>query len=564
MIETQQTTGKKQRKFIRMPSKKMMELGKAWAAQRKRKGVTKVISTLPGGQRAVDKKYLETQLFVSQDGGMAVHIVQQLAKTGAAGLISQLIAAKVNLDDPDHTGRSAVHYAASKGQGIALQELLSNGASANCQDRQGKTPLHLAVQAGNSLMVKELVLAKASLEVRDRAGRSPLLTAILCEKRSRETPGLYTQSVVTYLTAVGAVLGTADQDGRNAYHYAVLAGDTSMLHGLCEKASVPLPDEGTVSQSSSKSVAGLTSKARAAAAAAQAKAKAAAEAMNSVDAQGVSPLGLAASRGFVQAVEQLLSAKAEVNRADGRPPPGNLTPLHWAIVRCCMPACRLLIDAKADLSAVANAAAAVDSTAQENEWVSPLGLAARCGFRAMVSHLLCDQNVPFEFGMPRKVSGVDSVDVPTILQCAPAGVVAKYQAALAAHTRERETKRRPAVEKVLSEPVLFDGQKLARGKAGESFEDFAEKLEERREILRNARSAELQKAADNAQFKGQAESVEAFLERQVGARPCSSTRAVHSWNCLLFRHAQAVQSVTFSLSVFHRVVVCCCVSVFLS
>ena len=493
-----------------MPSKRMVELGKAWAAQRQRKGVAKVISTLPAGQRAVDKKYLETQLFVSRDGALDVHIMQQLAKTGAAGLISQMIAAKADLDTPDYTGRSAVHYAASKGQGIALQELLHNGASANRQDRQGKTPLHLAVEAGNSLMVKELVLAQASLEVRDRAGRSSLLTAILCEKRSRETPGLYTQSVVMYLAAVGAVLGTADRDGRNAYHYAVLAGDTSMLHGLCEKVSYQPMDAHTVSQS--KIVSGLTAKARAAASAAQATAKAAADAMNAVDAQGVSPLGLAASRGFVQAVEQLLSANAEVNKAGSE----NLTPLHCAILRCCMPACRLLINAKADLSAIANAA--VDKSAAENQWLSPLGLAARCGFRAMVSHLLCEKRVPFEFGMPRQVSGVDSIDIPTVLQCAPTDVVTKYQQALAAYTHEREKVRRSAVEKVLSEPVLFDGQKLVRGKAGETFEDFAEQLEERREVLRNARSAELQLAADKAQFKGQAQSVEAFLERQVRER----------------------------------------------
>ena len=81
------------------------------------------------------------------------------------------------------------------------------------------------------------------------------------------------------------------------------------------------------------------------------------------------------------------------------------------------------------------------------------------------------------------------------------------------------------MEKVLREPVLFDGQKLARAKStttggraierGVSFEEFSEAVNDRRQTLIEARAARLLKTADRMEFKNQAASVEVFLEKQL-------------------------------------------------
>ena len=367
-----------------MPSERMRKLGKAWAAQRRRRGLANVVHGLPPGQRTVDRKFLERQLFVNNSGGggrapnneksggsdsvrdeqegnndehmMSAHIVQLLAQTGAAASIAELAAQNpraVNSVDR-YSGRSAVHFAAAKGQGVALQQLIECKANIDQQDRLGKTALHLAIEVGNSLMVKELVLAKAGLEIRDQAGRSPLLLAILREKRNRTCPGLYTQSVVDYLATVGALSGTADRDGRNSFHYAIAAGDMDMLSTLCAETD---NHQRSLCGTSTRSALART-------------------ALNAGDSEGVAPLAFAASKGHAEALRALIKARADVNAASSWT---GMRPLHWGITRLNMPLCQQLIARKADVRAVTN---------ERGGCLSPLGMAARCGFTDMVQYVL--------------------------------------------------------------------------------------------------------------------------------------------------------------------------------
>ena len=57
------------------------------------------------------------------------------------------------------------------------------------------------------------------------------------------------------------------------------------------------------------------------------------------------------------------------------------------------------------------------------ELLSPLGLAARCGFSALLTHLMWDTQLPFEYGVPQAQSGVHPTDVLAVLQHAPPHVV---------------------------------------------------------------------------------------------------------------------------------------------
>ena len=255
-----------------MPSRKLAQLGRAWMAEQKRKGLSKVVHNMPG-QRTIDQRYLKNELFHNQEGHMHSHVIQELAKAGAAKLIRELASTKVNLDTVDRFGRNAVHYASVKGKGIALMELIRCKATIDVGDRLGQTALHLAIESGNSLMVKELVLAKANLNTRDKAGRSPLLLAIFRDKKNQQCPALYTQSVPDYLVSVKAELGTVDCDGRNSLHYCVAANDVDTLEALSNESCRLGGNE-----------------------------------VNAQDTRGISPLALAASLGNTAAVKVLLTS----------------------------------------------------------------------------------------------------------------------------------------------------------------------------------------------------------------------------------------------------------------
>lgn len=458
-----------------MPSAKMIQLGKAWAMEKKRRGLSRVVGAMPGGQRRIDRRFLENEMFLDREGVLHSHIVQQLAKSGAAELLVKLVNLKVDVNTPDRAGRCATHFAAANGKGVALQELLKHKASVNSQDRMGKTPLHLAIEAGNSLMVKEIVLAKAELEVRDKAGRSPLLLAILLEKKNQECPGLYTQSVVAYLVAIGAIPGTADADGRNAYHYAVQTRDVEKLAALCDEA---VPKDGRKRSQSLKAL----------------------KALNFRDRQGLSPLGLAASRGDLEAVKTLIAAKADTASATN----DGMQPLHWAIIRCNMPVCLTLMQHKADVHALCH---------DGSETFSALGLAAHCGFSDMVKYLLHDRKLTFEHGVEQEKSGIDPVDMLVILNSAPIELVTKYQQAAKKVVDDEQKRERDNRAKAIQNPTLFDGRRLAPARKGDTYFDHADRVEGQRHALREARAAAL--LAKSEQSAMQKSSVDEYLQKAL-------------------------------------------------
>ncbi|KAI8025638.1 Adenylosuccinate lyase [Camellia lanceoleosa] len=89
--------------------------------------------------------------------------------------------ADVNLKN--NGGRTALHYAASKGWLKIAEILLSHGANINLKDKVGCTPLHCAASTGNSELCELLIEEGAKVDAIDKAGQTPLMSAVICENK---------------------------------------------------------------------------------------------------------------------------------------------------------------------------------------------------------------------------------------------------------------------------------------------------------------------------------------------------------------------------------------------
>lgn len=84
------------------------------------------------------------------------------------------------VDKLDYSGRTALHWAAAKGDATAVSELLDAGAQLECKTRlRSESPLMIACRTGaNPEAVRVLLAAGADVNTNDSYGQTPLcLTA---------------------------------------------------------------------------------------------------------------------------------------------------------------------------------------------------------------------------------------------------------------------------------------------------------------------------------------------------------------------------------------------------
>jgi ankyrin repeat protein len=74
----------------------------------------------------------------------------------------------------DYLGRSAIHFAAQRGNIEVLQQLVKNHTTINCRDREGRTALHYAVESKRVEAISVLVSNGADIRALDSKGRTPL------------------------------------------------------------------------------------------------------------------------------------------------------------------------------------------------------------------------------------------------------------------------------------------------------------------------------------------------------------------------------------------------------
>lgn len=98
----------------------------------------------------------------------------------------------------DASRRTALSWAAERGNKYEISRLLMCGADPNIADSNGMTPLHWGASAGEAQCVQALLLAKADIEAQDKNSITPLFHAAI--------PGSYPgrRETINLLLANGA------------------------------------------------------------------------------------------------------------------------------------------------------------------------------------------------------------------------------------------------------------------------------------------------------------------------------------------------------------------------
>ncbi|KAG2775348.1 hypothetical protein PC116_g20380 [Phytophthora cactorum] len=123
----------------------------------------------------------------------------ETARSGDAKTAQLCLRNEQNVDEVDHLGRTALHWAALSGSDEVLSLLLRNGASIDQQDTlDGLTALHYAAFYGHVKSTRLLVCAGASMTVMDNRRMNPLqLTEMASLKLASVQPTH--QMIIKYL-----------------------------------------------------------------------------------------------------------------------------------------------------------------------------------------------------------------------------------------------------------------------------------------------------------------------------------------------------------------------------
>ncbi len=88
--------------------------------------------------------------------------------------VKELLAKRVDVNAADTKGRTALHFASTKGDRAMLQCLIAHGANLNSRDGIGNTPLHLAACTNHTAIVTLLLQAGCDIRATDRTGQTPV------------------------------------------------------------------------------------------------------------------------------------------------------------------------------------------------------------------------------------------------------------------------------------------------------------------------------------------------------------------------------------------------------
>lgn len=129
------------------------------------------------------------------------------------------------VDAVDASQRTALSWAAQRGDKHALARLLTCGADPNVPDLSGKTPLHWAALSGKPQCTQNLILAKADIEARDNAGRTAL---------SHAATGPGNEDTVGIFLAVGADTTRLDDSSWSPLDWAAWFDASESLQHLLD------------------------------------------------------------------------------------------------------------------------------------------------------------------------------------------------------------------------------------------------------------------------------------------------------------------------------------------
>ncbi|KAK2909830.1 hypothetical protein Q8A73_007545 [Channa argus] len=101
-------------------------------------------------------------------------VLIRAVRSGLDRVVLELLRAGVSVNNTDHTGRSALHWACSVNHLSLTRTLLRYGAAVDLQDNKGETALFLSALHGCYDTARQLLLHGANLELHDWRGRRPI------------------------------------------------------------------------------------------------------------------------------------------------------------------------------------------------------------------------------------------------------------------------------------------------------------------------------------------------------------------------------------------------------
>ena len=148
----------------------------------------------------------------------------ELARTGSLERLTLMVECGLDLNAVDYDTRSALHLAASEGNGPIVDFLLRNKADINAKDRWGGTPLHDAVREGHHSVARQLRGQGAVLGFDEAQASSELCELALRGDKER----------LLLLIECGANVDAADYDKRRSLHLAASEGNRSIVEALLD------------------------------------------------------------------------------------------------------------------------------------------------------------------------------------------------------------------------------------------------------------------------------------------------------------------------------------------
>jgi uncharacterized protein len=148
--------------------------------------------------------------------------------------VAALIEKKVDLNQEQADGMTALHWATYHDDAECMKQLIAAGADAKAANRYGVTPLALACTSGNSEIVEALLAAGADPKATLPGGETLLMTAA---RTGRLGP-------VKLLIARGADVNAREVKGQTALMWAAAEGHVEVVDALLKAEAdfrTPLP-----------------------------------------------------------------------------------------------------------------------------------------------------------------------------------------------------------------------------------------------------------------------------------------------------------------------------------
>ena len=146
----------------------------------------------------------------------------QRARNGNIDIVELFLAARMDPNARERSGRTGLMTAAERGFGEIVQALLHKHADVNATDNEGATALMFAAGGFDSDIVKLLVDKGAELNAKSNNGLTALIFAVANDRLAN----------VRLLLAAGADVSVRDKDGKTALRWAVESGYSNIVELL--------------------------------------------------------------------------------------------------------------------------------------------------------------------------------------------------------------------------------------------------------------------------------------------------------------------------------------------